>query len=71
LFFVSSQFDFVDGGIVAGEPISMRAPAAAMERASGKGSSSLTGFSEAEAKPYRGIDRAAVEEAVRQSAIDL
>ncbi len=28
-------------------------------------------FSEAEAKPNRGIDRVAIEEAVRQSVIDL
>ena len=38
---------------------------------SGNGSSPPVGFSEPEAKANRGIDRVAMEEAVRQAAIDL
>jgi hypothetical protein len=34
-FFVALPFDFVDGGIAAGEPIECASPAAAIERAQG------------------------------------
>jgi hypothetical protein len=34
-FFVALPFDFVDGGIAAGEPIECVSPAAAIERAQG------------------------------------
>src|SRR5258708_5065535 len=46
-------------------PLRQEPPAAA------PGHPRLAGFSEAEAKPNRGIDRAAIEETVREAAIDL
>jgi hypothetical protein len=57
-------------GISVEKTKSFRASTAGDGR-SGKGSSSPAGFSEAEAKANRGIDRVATEVAVRQSAIDL
>src|SRR6266478_1793190 len=51
--------------------MSGRAVARRRDGKSGNGSSPPVGFSEAEAKPNRGIDRVAMEEAVRQAAIDL
>jgi hypothetical protein len=50
------------------DPSALRQP---RDGKSGNGSSSPVGFSEPEAKANRGIDRVAMEEAVRQAAIDL
>src|SRR5258708_25402929 len=52
-------------------PLRRSRPRLLLPASRGMGQPRLAGFSEAEAKPNRRIDRAAIEKAARQAAIDL
>src|SRR5258708_35046767 len=52
-------------------PLRRSRPRLLLPASRGMGHPRLAGFSEAEAKPNRRIDRAPIEEAVRQATIDL
>ena len=59
---------------LAGKSVERQDPSALRQARDGKSGNDLSVpvvFSEAEAKANRGIDRVAMEEAVRQAAIDL